>query len=68
MLHPGHRIPQGYIEHYVRECPVCQKLREEQIQDTYTPMERTLHVTDPRQRIGIDAIYMKIRSYHPTYG
>ena len=57
MLHPGHRIPQSYIEHYVRECPVCQKLREEQIPDTYKPMERTLHVKDPRQRIGIDAIY-----------
>ena len=59
MLHPGHNIPQSYIEHYVRECPVCQKLREEQIPDTYKPMERTLHVKDPRQRIGIDAIYMK---------
>jgi len=37
---------------------VCQKLREEQIPDTYEPMERTLSVPSIHSRIAIDAIYM----------
>ena len=59
MLHPGHFVPQQYVNYYVQQCAVCQKLREYNKLDTYKPRERTLKVDDPRKRIAIDAIYMK---------
>ena len=62
MLFPGHFVPQQYVNYYVQQCEVCQKLREHNKLDTYKPRERILKVDDPRKRIAIDAIYMKQRT------
>ena len=59
MLFPGHFVPQQYVNYYVQQCAVCQKLREYNKLDTYKPRERNLTVDDPRKRIAVDAIYMK---------
>jgi len=59
MLFPGHFVPQQYVNYYVQQCAVCQKLREHNKLDTYRPRQRNLKVNDPRKRIAIDAIYMK---------
>lgn len=60
---PGHGIPMQYVRDYVRDCPLCQKLRDTGIGGV-EPL--ALHLKPPhyRKRVGIDHVTVTPEDKH----
>lgn len=55
---PGHGISSKQVQEYVRDCPLCQKVRLG-METALVPIVRTLNTRGPRKLLGIDYLEME---------